>query len=203
MNCYKLGLTKKTTFIIGALGLIFSCSPQQKKDAKPVSHYLTNRAPLVSTPYLELPLGSIKPKGWLEDQLRRMATGLTGHLDEVYPEVVGQRNGWLGGDGDGWERGPYWIDGLLPLAYILDDETLKAKAQTWVEWTLTHQAEDGYLGPVPFETDPAPEPGIQKGPREDWWPKMVMLKVLQQYYQATGDERVIKVLTNYFAYQLN
>jgi uncharacterized protein len=123
-------------------------------------------------------------------------------LDEIYPEVVGSRNGWLGGDGDGWERGPYWIDGLLPLAYILDDERLKAKAQPWIEWTLANQAESGYLGPIPFETEPEPERGIQKGPREDWWPKMVMLKVLQQYYQATGDERVIKALTRYFQYQL-
>jgi len=58
--------------------------------------------------------GAIKPEGWLLDQLNRMRDGLTGHLDEIYPEVVGESNGWLGGDGDGWERGPYWIDGLLP-----------------------------------------------------------------------------------------
>jgi hypothetical protein len=31
---------------------------------------------------------------------------------------------------------------------------------------------------------------------------MVMLKVLQQYYDATGDERVIRLMTNYFRYQL-
>jgi len=124
---------KNLTILLGAFGLIFSCSPQKKEETKPVAHYLTNRQPLVSTPYLELPLGSIKPEGWLEDQLQRMANGLTGHLDEVYPEVVGSRNGWLGGDGDGWERGPYWIDGLLPLAYILDDARLKEKVKPWIE----------------------------------------------------------------------
>jgi DUF1680 family protein len=193
---------KKSLVLSVASALIFACSPQPKEEVMATAHYLTNRAPLVPTSYLELPIGSIKPKGWLEEQLKRMATGLTGHLDEVYPEVVGARNGWLGGDGDGWERGPYWIDGLLPLAYILDDEALKAKAQTWVDWTLNNQAESGYLGPIPFETDPTPEPGIQKGPREDWWPKMVKLKVLQQYYQATEDPRVIEALTQYFHYQL-
>lgn len=31
---------------------------------------------------------------------------------------------------------------------------------------------------------------------------MVMLKVLKQYYSATGDKRVIKLMTNYFKYQL-
>jgi DUF1680 family protein len=165
-------------------------------------HYLQNRAPLIEKPYLELPLGSIKPQGWLLDQLQRMGEGMTGHLDEIYPEVMGKRNGWLGGDGDGWERGPYWIDGLLPLAYILDDEKLKDKVQPWIEWTLNNQTEEGYIGPVPFVSEPEHEPGLQRGMRRDWWPKMVMLKVLQQYYSATGDERVIKALTNYFKYQL-
>jgi DUF1680 family protein len=202
MNIQRLDLIKRTTFLLGVLGMIFSCSQEKKEESEPVAHYLTNRQPLVSTPYLELPLGSIKPEGWLEDQLQRMANGLTGHLDEVYPEVVGQRNGWLGGDGDGWERGPYWIDGLLPLAYILDDARLKEKVKPWIEWTLNNQAESGYLGPIPFETEPEAEPGLQRGRREDWWPKMVMLKVLQQYYQATEDERVITALTRYFHFQL-
>lgn len=193
----------KSVWLFVLWAVLLSCSkPEQKKPDALNANYLSNRSPLAATPYLELPLGSIKANGWLEDQLRRMADGLTGHLDEIYPEVVGPRNGWLGGDGDGWERGPYWIDGLLPLAYILDDERLKQKAKPWIEWTLANQAESGYLGPIPFETEPEPERGIQKGPREDWWPKMVMLKVLQQYYQATGDERVITALTKYFKYQL-
>ncbi|MEX1239726.1 MAG: beta-L-arabinofuranosidase domain-containing protein [Cyclobacteriaceae bacterium] len=165
------------------------------------THYLQNRAPLKQKPYLELPLGSIKPQGWLLDQLERMRHGLTGNLDEIYPEVMGKRNGWLGGDGDGWERGPYWIDGLLPLAYILDDETLKNKVKPWIEWTMNNQQENGYLGPIPFEKEPMPEEGLQKSMRQDWWPKMVMLKVLQQYHSATGDPRVVAVLLKYFRYQ--
>ncbi len=167
------------------------------------SNYLQNRAPLEPLAYLELPLGSIAPRGWLKEQLDHMASGMTGNLDSIYPEVVGPRNGWLGGDGDGWERGPYWIDGLLPLAYILNDEKLKAKLRPWIEWTLTHQTEEGYIGPVPFDREPENERGLQRGQRKDWWPKMVMLKILQQYYSATGDERVIDVLTKYFKYQLN
>jgi uncharacterized protein len=194
---------KKLSLFLTISFILYACSSNDSSvESIETSHYLVNRTPLEPTPYLELPLGSIKANGWLEDQLQRMANGLTGHLDEIYPEVVGPRNGWLGGDGDGWERGPYWIDGLLPLAYILDDERLKAKAQPWIEWTLANQAESGYLGPIPFENEPEPERGIQKGPREDWWPKMVMLKVLQQYYQATGDERIIIALTRYFQYQL-
>ncbi len=188
------------TFLLGAFGP--GRSGNDKTETTDNTLYLQNRAPLKVKPYLELPLGAIKPTGWLLEQLKRQKSGLTGNLDEVYPSVVGDRNGWLGGDGDGWERGPYWIDGLLPLAYILDDEKLKAKANRWVNWTINNQREDGYLGPLPFDTPPEPEKGLQKGRREDWWPKMVMLKILQQHYFATGDERVIQTLDKYFKYQL-
>lgn len=163
------------------------------------SGYIENRAPLVESRFMELPLGAIRPQGWLKLQLEAMRSGLTGHLDEVYPEVVGPRNAWLGGDGDAWERGPYWIDGLLPLAYILNDDTLKAKANVWVEAILGSQKENGYFGP---DTDRGPEPGLQRNNSHDWWPKMVALKIVKQHYMATGDERVITFLDKYFRYQL-
>ena len=161
--------------------------------------YRNNKSPLLSKPYVELPLGSIKPSGWLNDQLNRMAAGMTGNLDKLYPLVMGERNGWLGGDGDMWERGPYWIDGLLPLAYILDNQELKNKAQKWVEWALNSQKENGFFGP---DTDLSSEPGLQRTRTHDWWPRIVVLKFLQQYYEATSDERVISFMTKYFKYQL-
>lgn len=164
--------------------------------------YLQNRYPLAAKPYIELPLGAIKPKGWLLTQLETMKNGMAGKLDELYPAVLGSRNGWLGGDGDVWERGPYWLDGLVPLAYILDDKALQAKAQKWIEWSLNNQMQDGYFGPIPPEKEPAPEPGLQRNRARDWWPKMVMLKVLQQYYSATQDKRVIDLMLKYARYQL-
>lgn len=163
------------------------------------NNYSNNRQPLLQKEYIELPLGTIKPKGWMEQQLLLMKNGMTGNLDQIYEPVMGKRNGWLGGDGDVWERGPYWIDGLLPLAYILDDDQLKKKVQPWIEWALASQNEEGYFGP---EIDRPNEPGLQRDNSHDWWPKMVMLKVLQQYYSATGDKRVIDCLSNYFKYQL-
>jgi len=161
--------------------------------------YLQNRAPLIETSYLELPIGAIRADGWLKLQLEAQRSGLTGDLDEIYPNVVGSRNAWLGGDGDAWERGPYWIDGLLPLAYLLDDDALKAKAQVWVEAILNSQTEEGYFGP---SIDRDYEPGLQRNNSHDWWPKMVALKILKQYYMATSDGRVIPFLDKYFRYQL-
>ena len=164
--------------------------------------YLQNRSPLKSKPYVALPLGSIKPSGWLLNQLVDMKTGMCGNLDKLYPQVMGDRNGWLGGDGDVWERAPYWLDGLVPLAYILDDKELKEKAQRWIEWSLENQMDDGYFGPIPPDVEPTPEPGLQRDRARDWWPKMVMLKVLQQYYDASKDERVIDLMLKYSRYQL-
>ncbi|HTE27531.1 beta-L-arabinofuranosidase domain-containing protein [Flavitalea sp.] len=158
-----------------------------------------NRAPLRKNAYSELPIGAIKPEGWLLEMLLRQKTGATGNLDTLYPLVMNKRNGWLGGDGDQWERGPYWIDGLLPLAYILNDKELINKVRPWIEWTIKSQQPDGYFGP---SKDYPRERGLQRNNSHDWWPKMVMLKVLKQYYSATGDKRVISLLTNYFRYQL-
>lgn len=196
------GLIISILYFAGIL-LFVSCNPENgQKPAGGNINYIHNRPPLLTKPFIELPLGSIKARGWLLDQLKRQASGLTGHLDELYKPVVGPRNGWLGGDGDGWERGPYWLDGLVPLAYTLHDSTLIAKAKPWIEWSLQNQQPDGYFGPVPFKSPPDPEPGLQKGLRKDWWPKIVMLKVLKQYYEATGDKRVISLMTRYFQYQL-
>ena len=158
-----------------------------------------NRAPLQDDAYAELPIGAIRPQGWLLQQLERQRDGMTGHLDELYSIVVGDDNAWIGGEGDTWERGPYWIDGLLPLAYILGDETLIAKSLKWTEAMLTTSREDGYFGNS--VSRPYIE-GLQRGLAEDWWPKMVALKILKQYYMATGDERVLNVMSAYFRYQL-
>lgn len=69
----------------------------------------------------------MRPRGWLLDQLRLQADGITGHLDEYWPDA-GAASGRLDGPGDDWERAPYYCDGLLPLAYLLDDQALIAKA---------------------------------------------------------------------------
>jgi hypothetical protein len=155
------------------------------KDPSP--SVIKNKAPLAQNAFYLLPLGAVRPSGWLKKQMQIQANGLSGHLDETWADV-GSNSGWLGGTGESWERGPYFLDGLVPLAYLLDDARLKAKAQKFLEWTLTHQATNGMIGP---------------SGNNDWWPRMVMLKALAQYQEATGDPRVIPVLTRYFANQLS
>ena len=110
-----------------------------------------------------LALGSVRPLGWLERQLRIQAEGISGHLDEFWPDVKDSR--WFGGDTEAWERAPYWLDGLIPLAFVLDDATLKEKAMRYVDYILTHQHEDGWLGPRRDRPlDRRARPGILSGP---------------------------------------
>lgn len=194
-------MRKKFYFNLAIAAFLFT-QVNAQDDSLPNIMYLQNRAPLRANPYIQLPFGTIKPGGWLNTQLVKMKTGMTGQLDKLYPQVLGSRNGWLGGDGDVWERGPYWIDGLVPLVYILDDAELKNKLKPWIEWSLNNQQSNGYFGPVPPAKEPEDEPGLQRGLARDWWPKMVMLKALQQYYMATQDKRVVDLMLKYFKYQL-
>ena len=134
-----------------------------------------------------LPLGAVRPAGWLARQLRIQADGLSGSLDEFWPDL--RDSGWIGGKAEGWERGPYWLDGIVPLGVLLDDAALKAKAQRWMDYILSHQHEDGWLGPV---TDSA------RGRQPyDPWPRFVLLKAMTQWQEATGDQRIIPAMLRF------
>ena len=58
-------------------------------------------------------LQSVKPRGWLRDQLMLQLEGITLHLDENWGSV-GPFSDWIGGSDNSWERPPYWLDGLVP-----------------------------------------------------------------------------------------
>ncbi len=170
--------------------LVFSClfytGHLQAQRTKP---YNFNLAPLKQDVYVQLPLGSIKAKGWLLKQLELQKDGFTGNAEELYPEAenLGKNSDWLGGTGNSWEKVPYYVKGLVALAYTLDDPGLKSKAQKWIDYTLEHQQESGLFGPLKMK---------------DWWPRMPFMYALQSYYEATNDKRVVPFLAKYFKYQL-
>jgi len=140
--------------------------------------------PLHFTPF---PATHVRPSGWLARQLRIQADGLSGHLDEFWPDV--KDSAWFGGSAEGWERAPYWLDGLIPLAHLLSDSALIAKAKRYMEYIIDHQHPDGWLGPRESNTV-NPE---AKG-RYDIWAQFLILKVLLQYHEITGDERALAAI---------
>ena len=133
--------------------------------------------------YAPLNANEIKPKGWLYRQLKIQADGLAGQLDRMWPDVRDSK--WFGGDREGWERAPYWLDGFIPLAWLLDDEEMKTRATTCVRRILECQQENGWFYPSNTET------AID---RYDPWAQILLGKVLVSYYLVSGDEDIPRAL---------
>lgn len=132
----------------------------------------------------------ITPTGWLKKQLETEASGLCGNLDKVWPDI--RDSAWIGGDREGWERVPYWLDGYIPLAHLLRREDMMATARRYIDRILSFQQKDGWI---------CPDDGK---PREqyDTWAVQLISKVLTVWYDCTGDERIppalSRVLKNYY-----
>ncbi len=170
--------TTLITFILAAVVLISGCSKEKGN-----VNYNGNPAPLRQNAYIKLPLGAVKPAGWLKSQLEAQAAGLTGNIDDFWPDLV--NSSWRGGDGEAWERGPYFLDGMVPLAYLLDDKALIEKSNKWIQSIISSTRDTGWYGPAK---------------NKDRWPLAVANKVLMQYYEATQDTLALNVLKGYFRY---
>ena len=126
----------------------------------------------------------IKPQGWLKRQLQIQAEGLSGNLDKIWKDV--RDSAWIGGTCEGWERVPYWLDGFIPLAYLLDDKDMIERGRKYIDAILAQQKADGWICPC-NDTERA---------TYDTWAVLLISKVLVVYYQCSGDERIPKVLYN-------
>jgi hypothetical protein len=169
------------TIILTVVVLISGCSKEKGN-----INYKGNPAPLKQNAYIKLPLGTVKPAGWLKLQLEVQAAGLTGNIDDFWPDLL--NSSWRGGEGEAWERGPYFLDGMVPLAYLLDDKTLIDKSNRWIQNIISSSRDTGWYGPAK---------------NKDRWPLAVANKVLMQYYEATGDTNALNVLKKYFQYLHN
>ncbi|MBF6627893.1 MAG: glycoside hydrolase family 127 protein [Proteiniphilum sp.] len=156
-------------------------------------NYLQNRAPLQPQHFIKLPVGKVKPQGWLLKHLELQKEGLNGHLSEISAWLDKENNAWLGTGNDyGWEEVPYWLKGYGNMAYILEDEEMIREAQSWIEAVFSSRREDGYFGPY-----------IEKNGNPDLWGNMIMIWCLQSYYEHSADKRVMELMTDYFQWQLD
>lgn len=196
--------------LAAGLGLLFAC-PSQVVHAAPAglesgarfavttrssanSYYAGNRAPLLPSPFMKLPIGSIRPAGWLRTQLQDMADGFVGHLPEVSSFVQFEGSAWANPKGEGkngWEELPYWLKGYGDLGYVLQDKRITDEARRWIDAILASQRPDGYFGP---ESNRHPV---------DLWPNMLALYALRSFYEATADPRVLPFMTRYFKWQMS
>lgn len=163
------------------------------------THYLGNRAPLVPSPLIKLPVGAVRPAGWTKRVLQLQNDGFHGHLPELSKFLKAEDNSWLSKDGrgkNGWEEEPYWLKGFQDCAFLVGDQEKLAQARVWIEGALNSQQADGWFGPGEGRGGVATD---LKG-REDLWPNMIMLFCLQSFHEQTGDERVPKLMERYFRY---
>lgn len=132
----------------------------------------------------------IKPEGWLKRQLTIQAEGLSGNLHKIWPDI--RDSAWIGGNREGWERVPYWLDGFIPLAYLLENDELIATVKKYVDSIISAQEDDGWICPC--------KDG--KKSKYDTWALQLICKTLKVYYECSGDERIpdviYKALKNYY-----
>jgi hypothetical protein len=114
---------------------------------------------LLPLKFTNFPLGSVKPAGWLQTQLVLVTNGLSGHLELFWDDI--SDSVWIGGhhdhSGAGHERGPYWLNGVVPLSAHLNasgdtksttlNVDLAGQVNRWVYYILDHQNATGWLGP--------------------------------------------------------
>ena len=160
-------------------------------------NYFSNQGKLNADAFVQLPMGAVTAKDWLLQQLYLQKNGLTGAIHDNY-ELYGPNNGWRGGTGDGWEKGVYYLRGLAATAFVLDDSELIEDAMEWIDFILNNQRSNGFMGPL--------NDGDGSSNNWDWWPRMVALQVIRDYYEVTEqkgnpDERVLPFLDKYFRYQ--
>ncbi len=130
---------------------------------------------------------NIKVDGYMKKQLETQANGLNGNLDKVWRDVRDTK--WLGGDGEGWERFPYFLDGFIPLAYLLNDADKIARAKKYANALIKAQKPSGRFDPEKEDSQ-----------NNDIWSQFLILKVLTVYADCSGDESVVTVVYNGLKY---
>ena len=161
---------------------------------------LAEETPIPNMVYQPVPVGSVKPDGWLKDWAQTAANGITGHLDERTATFA---KGWSGEDfdaggveakGTNWplEQSSYWLDGLVRLAYMLEDPVLIAKAKSRLDPIV-----DGVLAGGESFIYWMPKDVLHNGgfmPEFNSWAHHHMGRALIAYYQASGDQRILDAL---------
>ena len=117
-----------------------------------------------------LPFNSVKPAGWIKEQIQENLDGFTGNLDSLAPDLIvkddiyGQNRlskkvkskdvGAIGGEGD-WqvqflwwnsETQSNWRDGYIRSAILNNDTSHLREIEIYIKKILDSQDADGYLG---------------------------------------------------------
>lgn len=188
--------------ILSVSTMMVGCSREQSSGERAKVLYPNNSVPLLETEFVKLPLGTVKPMGWLRGQLIVQVNGYTGHLPELWD--VMKNTAWKG-DTNLWSNKrtynfgevsrtttytgttglnmypeccyprfvPRWLEGLIPIAYLLDDDKLKVMVDQYMSYILTVEKPENVT------------PSITA------WSHLG--RVLPAYYDVTKNKKVIEL----------
>jgi hypothetical protein len=139
--------------------------------------------------FSELPVGSVQPRGWIQEWLERQAQGLTGHPENMsYPYDTCMFAGFIPPPPlrdkwwkDWWpyEQSAYFVDATTRLSWLVSDNAISNRRDANINYILDHSSGD-HLG----------------GSRA-CWPNAVVGRALMAQFSATGDPRVASTLENW------
>jgi hypothetical protein len=160
-----------------------------------IRHVVSNREPLLASPLAKLPLGSVRPKGWIAHQLRLMVDGQVGRLKEL-SDFLRDDNGWFGTKNDGWEEQAYWFRGFHDLGVLTGDERIQGESRRWIEGILKTRKRDGYFGPPCMKKVVGNDGKVVC----DLWPHMVIWDALRSHWEVTRDRRIVNLGRKFFRF---
>ena len=143
-----------------------------------------NRAPLSQNTLTPLSLGAIHPEDWLLEQVQMQADGITRQYDAICSHI-GAKGEWLADENGDFSAAAYYLDGMIALGWTLGDEDYKQRARAMIEWIIASQQESGWFGPAD---------------NDDYWPLMLALRALKNYFTAETDKRVLVLMDRFFKY---
>ena len=132
------------------------------------------------TPLRRLPVGSVKPDGWLAKQLD-IVNALQKRMG-ADPSLLEGVN-WKGG-----EIFPRYVRGLILLAGVLGEPQLTVKAEGYMNAIFDAALEGGDLLPED---------------RDGEAPKTEAVKTLLSFYELTGEQRALTALKKFFKSRFN
>ncbi|HTR40339.1 MAG TPA: beta-L-arabinofuranosidase domain-containing protein [Pseudomonadales bacterium] len=139
--------------------------------------------------FAELPVGTVKPEGWIKAWLERQADGLSGHPENMaYPYDTCMYSGKIPPPsvphGEAWwpcEQSGYFIDGTTRLNHLIDNPKARQIPEASLEYILAHSGQ-GKLGESVWP-----------------WPNTVIGRALLAEYSATANIKIALTLNECLA----
>jgi hypothetical protein len=143
-----------------------------------------------AVPFGRLPLGSIRPLGWMFAQMRRdLERGFAGRLDALSPHVArdlfSHRLHEASGHAGWWDaesRGN-WLWGYTMLAHLADAEVHRERSDVLIRELRATQDANGYIG-IYAPGARYPTGGAENG---ELWAQSRALMALIAHHELTGD----------------